>query len=203
MSISKFLDMSVDEYLAFEACSSVRHEFIDGQVHVMADSNQAHNIICQNLVFALKQHLAGSGCQAFVIGMKVHIEGSNCFYYPDVFVTSEAGNNSDTFMKSPLLVVEVLSPSNTSTDLCEKLRAYTKLSSLREYVVVHQNQAVIEIFRKNTDDGWEIVRLNDNDELVLNAMPCGEFRMPVSRVYEDVPFMPTVEESETEYAFDS
>jgi Uma2 family endonuclease len=202
MSVSKLTNMTSEEYLAAEAISHVRHEYVGGQAFAMKGASAAHNLICQNLGFALRQHLRGSGGQIFIIEMKVRNEADNSFYYPDVLVTCESGSGTEIFKTAPVLIAEILSPSTKQIDLREKLLSYRKIGSLREYVVVHQTRPLVEIFRKDSAGNWEIVRLRNADELVLESMPSGPVRLPVATIYEDITFTPMVGELEFEYMLD-
>ena len=51
------------------------------------------------------------------------------------------------YRRPPCLIVEIASPSTFRIDRREKLFAYRTLASLREYVLVHQNERQIEVFR--------------------------------------------------------
>src|SRR5271167_459644 len=67
------LDMSVEEYLDFEAKSEERHEYLDGQVFAMSGATLRHNIISDNIHSLIKEHLKGSPCRSFIIDVKVRI----------------------------------------------------------------------------------------------------------------------------------
>jgi Uma2 family endonuclease len=73
------------------------------------------------------------------VDVKVYIETLNFFYYPDVVVTCDPEDNDEYFVRRPVLVVEVASPSTFAIDRREKLMAYRKLPSLREYLLLSQD----------------------------------------------------------------
>ena len=56
---------------------------------------------------------------------------------------------------NPLLVVEILSPSIQRHDHTDKFMMYRTLPSLREYVLVEQDQARITTFYRNEAQHWE------------------------------------------------
>jgi len=70
---------------------------------------------------------------------------------------------------------------------------------LRQYILVHQNKAQIEVYNKISDTDWELTMLRVLDELHLDAMPGKTLVLPVSRVYGGIDFPPLVKESEEEY----
>ena len=83
--------ISVEDYLAGELKSEIRHEYIGGLVYAMAGTSREHNIICQNLLIALRSHLRGRPCQVFMESVKLRLRTANedVFYYPDLIVTCD------------------------------------------------------------------------------------------------------------------
>ncbi len=57
---------------------------------------------------------------------------------------------------NPRLIVEVLSPSTEAYTRGERFRRYREIPSLRQYVVVPQNEPVIETFFKQDDGVWAL-----------------------------------------------
>ena len=51
-----------DEYLAFERCSEVKHEFVNGEVLAMTGASWKHNVICANTSAALHIDLEAISC---------------------------------------------------------------------------------------------------------------------------------------------
>src|SRR5438067_1107039 len=83
--------ISVEEYLAEEQRSEVRHEYIGGATYAMAGGSDEHIALCMNLAFALRQHLQGTPCriQIFEGKVRLRLAGENIFYYPDVMVACD------------------------------------------------------------------------------------------------------------------
>lgn len=179
-------DLTVEEYLAGEQVSEVRHEYIAGQVFAMAGASEAHNLIAGNVHARLRAHLRGSACRTFISDMKVRVEAADTFYYPDVMVTCEPPNAKSFFQMQPCLIVEVLSPSTAAIDHREKLLAYRKLESLREYVMIAQDEARIEVYRRDAQGKWTQEVLGPDDELRFESLPTEALRMTMAEVYEDV-----------------
>jgi hypothetical protein len=68
--------ISVEDYLAGELKSEIRHEYIGGLVYAMAGTSSEHNIICQNLLIAVRSHLRGKPCQVFMESVKLRLRTS-------------------------------------------------------------------------------------------------------------------------------
>jgi Uma2 family endonuclease len=132
--------------------------------------------------------------------MKVRVEAANCFYYPDVMVTCEPLEPRSVYINKPVLIIEVLSQSTAQIDRREKLVAYKKLSSLQEYVIVHQNKQLVEVHRKQSNGRWMVSVLRQSERLNLESIPNKPFSLPVSAIYKGLDLSAFVEESEEEYS---
>lgn len=78
--------LSVEDYLAFEKDSEIKHEYINGELYAMAGASARHNLIAGNLFARLLAHLRGSSCQVFFADVKLHLKelGVEIFYYPEI-----------------------------------------------------------------------------------------------------------------------
>lgn len=198
---SKISYMTAEEYLKFEEVSKARHEYVHGQIFAMCGATEAHEIICGNLHTLINVHLRNSSCRAFVGNMKLRVEAADSFYYPDIMVTCEPLAAKSVFKTSPILVVEVLSPSTKPIDQREKLVAYKRLDSLKEYVIVHQNKMLIEVHRRCPDGEWELCKLARSGDLHLKCLPGNPFIVSITEVYNKLEFPHVVGEEEVEYEY--
>ncbi len=92
--------VSVEDYLAGEQRSPVRHEFIGGAVYAMAGASDEHIALSMNLAFAVRSHLRGTACrvQMFEGKVRLRLAGEEIFYYPDVLVTCDP-RDADRYFK--------------------------------------------------------------------------------------------------------
>jgi Uma2 family endonuclease len=146
--------LTVEEYLEGELRSPVKHEYVAGQVFAMTGATLGHNRIIRNLVIALESALKGGPCQVYFTDIKVHVSHANAFYYPDILVDCESTPARSHVIERPVLIVEVLSPSTEKIDRREKLLAYQKLDSLREYVLVGQDEREVTVYRRDDQGQW-------------------------------------------------
>ena len=175
--------MSVEEYLEWEKDGTVRHEYVDGEVYAMSGTSKRHNRVATNLTIQLSARLRGGPCQVYISDVKVFIQALNCFYYPDVVVACDPEDNDDYFVNRPVLVVEVESPSTSLIDRREKLMAYRKLESLREYVMLAQDSISAVVFHRDEKGEWWSEQLGPADELRLESVG---LIVPLSTLYEGV-----------------
>lgn len=149
------LPISVEDYLAGEGVSEVRHEYVNGFVRAMTGETKAHNEIAQNLSEAIRRKTRGGPCRTFINGIKVFPLPSalSVFYYPDVMVACDPRDTDNRYCRYPKLLIEVASDSTESKDRSEKLLAYLQNETLEEYVIVAQDRPEATIFRRST--GWQ------------------------------------------------
>ncbi|MCF7989159.1 MAG: Uma2 family endonuclease [Thiohalocapsa sp.] len=139
--------MTVDQYLAYERDSDVRHELVDGYLYGMTGASDRHEEIAGNLLAALHRHLQGGDCRVYGSNLKIRV--GNDFFYPDLFVRCARERGDPYFKTDPVLVVEVLSPGTQRFDRGDKRPAYQSLPTLQEYLLVSQDETRVEIHRRD------------------------------------------------------
>jgi Uma2 family endonuclease len=191
--------LSSAQYLEWEVESTVKHEYVDGEVYAMSGASRRHNLLATNLLRRAANAAAErDGCQVFGSDMRIQIQARNCFYYPDVSACCDPNDRHELYVTSPCLIIEVLSPSTASIDRREKRASYATLISLREYVIVDQDRMRIELFRRESR-GWGGYILNHPDDLV--ELSCLSLRLTLSEIYEGVELPSGIAEPEPpEYA---
>src|SRR5712692_11900384 len=112
MSTAEKLNLvSVEDYLAGELVSPVKHEYLGGVVYAMAGARNVHNLITTNTIVALGGRLRSRRCRPFNSDTKirVHLPTQVRFYYPDVSVICRPNPQDDSFQDEPAAIFEVLS----------------------------------------------------------------------------------------------
>ena len=194
--------LSVDEYLRLEAKSSIKHEYIDGQVYAMAGASDSHVTIAGNLFALLRSHIRGTGCRVYISDMKARVDARNRFFYPDVMVTCDPQDReTSTYKRFPKLIVEVLSKSTEAFDRGDKFLAYQALESLQEYVVINTRHQRLEIFRRDESGLWVLqVYRAENETFELKTV---DFIGTFAELYEDVVLEPTEIPDEVRIKYDT
>jgi len=184
-SQAKFTDSTIDEYLQFDLESIVRHEYIGGQVYPVLKDSHNLKIIAENLFARLRTQLYGTDCQVFTSDMKIRIESINAFYYPEVSVVRDYEDRELYYKTRPCLIAEVISPITERIDRNEKLFNYRQLSSLQEYILVHQSEMKVEIYRKIYHNNWLMQILTEDNILKLQSV---DIEITMAEIYEDIEF---------------
>ncbi len=188
MIVSKehFPKFTPEEYFIWEEQQLERHEYIDGEVYAMSGGTIDHGNIAGNFLALLKAHLRGSGCKTLNSDCRVSIVGSTKYVYPDISVTCDERDQTNTqYITYPCLIVEVLSPATEAYDRGNKFKMYRRNPRLQEYVLVSADAIEIELFRKTATDDWRIInyQIEDTVELKSVGMTC-----PIEQIYEDIVF---------------
>lgn len=175
-----------DKYLELERSSKFKHEYIQGHVVAMAGATRAHEVINDNLTALFVNHFRGTGCISHSSGVKIYMPELGVFYYPDQSVTCDEaeGSGDQDFILYPKLIVEVLSKTSAAFDRGDKFADYQTIPSLEEYVLVHQQQMVVERFSRDVEkDLWlpHIYRAKDKIRLKSIGFTC-----PIEVLYENV-----------------
>lgn len=171
------------DYLEGEKISEIKHEYINGEVYAMAGVSKSHNLITNNVLFGLMEHLDGTRCIPFASDIKVKVEtkNSNCFFYPDVLVVCGDDNGNEYYTEKPIIIVEVLSKSTRKFDQTLKFETYKALPSLQEYVLIEQDFAEVEVCRRN--NYWVSERYFLGDEVTFESI---DLKLSVEAIYKRV-----------------
>lgn len=176
--------LPVEDYLAGELVSEVKHEYVGGEVYAMSGSSVPHNDIALNAYSALRPKLKGGPCKAHVSDIKVRlmVRGKDIFYYPDLVVGCDPRDTHRYALRFPKLIIEVLSPATNRIDRTEKLQNYLTIPTLEEYLLVDQDQPQVLLYRRRTD--WAEER---TDGLTSGFhLESVDLTLPMNQLYEDV-----------------
>lgn len=154
---------TIEEYLALEEKAETKHEFDNGKIIEMPGAKFNHNAIVAAIIFTLITELRSKQKNCIVLSesMKIQIPTVDSFVYPDVTVLCEKpqfyADREDVLM-NPLSIVEVLSESTARYDREKKFEKYKTLASLREYVLVSQDEPFVEVFYLHDPENelWKI-----------------------------------------------
>jgi len=146
---------TAEEYLTLERSSaSSKSEFHDGQIYAMTGASRKHNLITVNIAGELRNQLKKRPCEAYGSDMRVKVTEARSYHYPDIVVACGTPEFEDAHVDTllnPTLLIEVLSPSTEAYDRGGKFAHYRKIPTLREYLLVAQDQPSIERYLRQGD----------------------------------------------------
>jgi Uma2 family endonuclease len=133
-----------------------RYELIDGVLRAMAPASDAHNRIVINAVFLIETHLRDRKMPCRVVatpGVRPLVRSDWNFRIPDLGVTCTPNRPSDLVIPNPVVLIEVLSPSNAN-ETWEAVRAYATIPSVQEILIVHSTKIMAELLRRDAQNNW-------------------------------------------------
>lgn len=176
---------AVDTYAEFESTLSVRP--LNG-APAPAGSSRRHNLIGSNTTIAIGSRVRGHKCEVYVNDMRVRLAVQN-YCYPDVVVVSGEprfeGRELDILL-NPTVIVEIMSRVSLAQDKTEKLDRYLALESVREMLLVKEEEMRVEHYFKQTINQWIYkIYSNREDIISLESINC---KISLSEVYAQIKF---------------
>jgi len=159
--------VSYEEFMEIYEKSTLRMEFINGEIHLLASPGLGHQEILGRLYLIFNKYFQGKPCRVYFAPFDVHFRKREIkepdVMQPDLLVACDLANNvteKGRYMGTPSLVLEILSEGTRSKDMIDKLNTY-RLSGVQEYWIVDPRQENIilysfkdcEIDRYKTFDG--------------------------------------------------
>jgi Uma2 family endonuclease len=170
---------TLEAYLDAEELSVEKHEFHNGKRITMAGGTPPHSEISSNFGTVVNMALYNKNDENFHVynsDMKVFIPKTNKAVYPDLsIVNGEPILTYKHTILNPLLLVEVLSDSTEAYDRGDKFENYKSLASFKEYVLVAQNEPLVEVYYRQNSEGseWQYTRIEGLEALVeLRSIGC-------------------------------
>ena len=175
-----------EQYLEQERKAEFKSEYVNGRVYAMAGCSKEHSTITLNIGSELRTQFKRRSCQVYTSEMRVKIEDTGKYTYPDVAAVCGNARFEDAHvdtLRNPTVLVEVLSPSTEAYDRGGKFAHYRRLRSLQEYVLVSQNQALIEKFTRQGEQ-WVLTEYAGLEAVLdLTSVDC---RIPLAEIYDKV-----------------
>lgn len=145
------------EYLALEAASDTKHEFVNGLIVAMAGARPPHNALCANMIVALAAIVRGRGCIVLTSDQRVHVPTTGLYTYPDVTVACGDRRYKDDkppSLLNPTCVVEVTSDTTEEFDRGSKVVHYQAIESLAAFMIVSHRERRIDVHRRLDSGQW-------------------------------------------------
>lgn len=176
-----------EEYLELEHESSVKHEYLDGEIVAMSGTSFKHNLIVSNVSLSLGEQLKGTPCRVLGSDLRVSIPSNRLYCYPDISVAcptfSLIPGMTDTLV-NPVFLIEVLSRSTRAHDRGYKLPLYREIPSLAGYLLIDQHRISVEYGRRLSGAEWRVeIHSVPNVVLDLASINC---KLRVSDIYADI-----------------
>jgi Uma2 family endonuclease len=166
---------AVSSYVTFEdyfdrevscGADAPRHEWFDGVVYAMSRGTPEHGRLTSSVTIALGNVLRPD-CQIYAADTMLYIPAANLATHADASVVCDPlatitvrkdGGSLGQAVTNPIVLIEVLSESTERYDRDGKFQLYKQIDSLREYVLIGQDERRIEVFRRDQEWRGDVAR---------------------------------------------
>lgn len=177
-----------EEYFKLEENAPFKSEFRNGKIIAIPNGTNEHGLIIGSLHFYLKLALKKLTQETLVCNseIRVFLMAINESLYPDASIVVGARENykKNKAITNPAIIFEVLSDSTEGYDRGEKFRKYKHLPSFQEYVLIEQDQPVVDVFHKKENGAWEMNSYIGLEEMMI--LKTLDIKIPLADIYEDV-----------------
>ena len=174
------------EYLALERRAETKSEYHDGEIVALAGASRAHNAIVFDTVRGVSLQLRGRPCEGYANDMRVWIPAHRVYVYPDIVIVCGEPQFEDAevdTLLNPTVIIEVLSISTERYDRGRKFAQYRTLQTLREYLLIAQDEYRIDYYRREVDGHWFVGDAQGRDATLTLAIGC---TLALANVYERI-----------------
>jgi Uma2 family endonuclease len=176
-----------EQYLAMDRAAEFRSEFLDGEIIAMSGGSIRHAQLQANLLGELFVALRGSDCGMYTSDFRVRVSKTRMYAYPDVSVVCGKpllADERQDILLNPVVIFEVLSPSTEKYDRGVKFQHYRGIDSLKDYLLVDQDQVRIEWYSRELDNTWTLRDYQKlEEELKIASIGVS---LPLSGIYDRV-----------------
>ena len=176
--------MTVAEFLKWDSQDDLRYELVDGEPRAMAPASTIHGFLQNELGALIRNHLRekASGCEVVTNpGIVPRLLSEHNVRIPDLAVTCSPLAAGQATLPDPVLVIEILSPSNQAKTWTN-VWAYTSIPSVHEILVLRADRVAADLLRRSPQGEWpeRPTAIIDGD-LVLESIG---FRVALADLYE-------------------
>lgn len=183
--------VSYEEFELIHEKSTLRMEYINGEIVLMTSPNLWHQEILGLLYMLFKNYFSGKQCRVVLAPFdtkfyKPEIKDPDVMQ-PDLSVICDIKGNVNAkgrYLGIPALVLEILSSSTRSKDLVDKLNTFM-LSGVKEYWVVDpkQRQVLVYEFAERSIENFMTYKKGEK----IQSRQFEGLAVEVDRIFEDLP----------------
>jgi Uma2 family endonuclease len=178
-------EMTASEFLRWPGDGSQRKfELVDGTPKAMSPAHPTHGIIQARLAYLLGRHLIEKRLPCVVVTeppVVPRVNAASNVRVPDLGVSCAKAPDAEPALTDPVLLIEILSPSNQS-HTWRNVWAYATIPSVSEILIIHSTRVEAKLLRRQADGTWPDVptELEANATLTLE---CINLSMTLSEGY--------------------
>ena len=175
--------MTLQAFLAWDSPWGSPWQLVDGEPRAMAPTSRTHGTIQSELGILIGNHFRERGSQCSIVsapGVVPRVRSDSNFRVPDLAVTCTPYKDEEYSLADPVLIIEILSPSN-QPETWTNVWAYTTIPSVREILMVRSTEIGADLVRRDASGDWpERALVIEEGVLGLQSI---DFRIDIAALY--------------------
>ena len=175
--------MDVAEFLAWDAPGGRTWQLVDGHPEAMAPASRTLAVIQMELGRRIGNHLDERDAPCAVVGptgVIPRIRADVNYRVPDLAVTCTEVQEEEHALSEPVLLVEILSPTNRS-ETWTNIWSYTTIPTVKEILIIDSVRVRAHLLRRDAQGNWpERPALIEEGDLELASI---DFRVQLAALY--------------------
>ena len=150
--------MTADEFLHWNGGDGTGrlYELVEGVIRAQDPASDAHGTIEVNIAILIGNYLRAKRPDCRVVanpGIRPHLRAKWNWRIPELGVTCTPNRADVHETPDPILLVEVLSPTNEE-DTWSNISLYASVPSVAEILIVDSREVAAEVLRRGADGSW-------------------------------------------------
>ena len=171
-----------------ERSNTGKKEFAGAKLLANSVSNRMNNIIAANVTIAIGSRIQGQKCEIYINDMPVRLDAKH-ICYPDVVVVSgepQFVDKESDMLTNPTVSFDIFSKNTSFQDKTEKLECYLAMASIREYILIKEDEMRVEHYAKQNAKQWVYKIYNERDDVIsIDSVNC---KISIAEIYAQVKF---------------
>lgn len=177
-----------DEYVLAEFGSRQVSSAAGHRVISNAGADRWHNIIVSNAAIGIGSRIHGQKNEMYISNMPVLLN-KELICYPDIVIVTDApvfADSKSSLLKNPAVVIEIFTSRTDSVDKTKKLESFLEIDSVKEYVLIKQDEMRVEHYARQNKKQWTYRIYNERDDVVtLDAVNC---KISLQEIFAQIKF---------------
>ena len=150
--------MTADEFLHWNGGDGTGrlYELVEGVIRAQDPASDAHGTIEVNIAILIGKYRRAKRPDCRVVanpGIRPHLRAKWNWRIPELGVTCTPNRADVHETPDPILLVEVLSPTNEE-DTWSNISLYASVPSVAEILIVDSREVAAEVLRRGADGSW-------------------------------------------------
>lgn len=151
-------------------------------------SNRWHNLIVSNIAVGLGSRMHGHKNEVYISNMRVKLR-NGLICYPDLAIVNGEPKFTDQrsdMLLNPTVIVDIFSSESDSLEKTRKLESFLEMESIKEALLVKQDEMRIEHYARQNQKQWIYRIYNERDDVVsVDSINC---KISLQEIYANIKF---------------